>query len=135
MCGIGIPILLQDPLTRRQMHDSAGAGFILTCLIYPTYPIHYNVVNECKQMLDMQNTLTLRPYEHSLKKHAFFQCYFCCMYANTSCSPKNRNSLHYFRLRDKPHTNTSTKPPTHTPSLLIGTIEYRVSSVSIVEYY
>jgi len=105
------------------MHESTIVDFTFTSLIYPTYHIHYNALNKGKQMPDMQkNTLTLHPYQHSLKNHAFFQSYFRCMYANTTCSPKNRNSFHYIRLRDKRYTNISTKPPSHAP-FLIGTIE------------
>jgi hypothetical protein len=110
-------------------------NFILTSLIGPTYPTHYNAQNKW-QILDVQrNIVTLSSYQHNLKNHAFFQSYFCCMYANTSCSPKNCNAFHYFRLRDKPHTSTSTKPPSHAPSLLIGIIEYQVSNYSIVVNY
>jgi hypothetical protein len=78
--GIYIHTLLQDHLARRLMHESTIVDFTFTSLIYATYRIHYNALNKGKQTPDMQkNTLTLHPYEHSLKNHAFFQSYFRCM--------------------------------------------------------
>jgi hypothetical protein len=89
------------------MHKTTGADFIFNSLVYSTYRIHYDALNERKQMLDMQNTLTLRPYEHSFKSMPFFKATSVACMPTPPVAPKIAT---VFIISDYVTNHTQTHP-------------------------